>query len=336
MQRRRLFVATVAALMAFSASSRADPTVIKFAMTGPELSPGTVKIWRPWVNRVEKDSEGTLKIDIAFGSRLATIGNVYDRLVAGVFQIGYGNQGVVAGKFPGTTVTDLPFLADNAHDASGALWLLYQNGTLAKEYAETVPIALFTYTPSNIHTKNLVKTLADLKGMKIAASSDGDADLLKRFGAVPVSLPITEFYPASAQGVVGGVAVPWTGVMQFKLQEVLHYHLALSMGIQTGFLLMNKAAYEALSAKAKAAIQKNSGYEFSMLVGAAYDEIAATQYAAAAKSPGQTMNGITGSATAQWAELAQPQIDAWVSRTPDGAKILAAYRAALAKVRAAK
>lgn len=38
MQRTYLFVAAVAALMASSVSSRADPTVIKFAMTGPELS----------------------------------------------------------------------------------------------------------------------------------------------------------------------------------------------------------------------------------------------------------------------------------------------------------
>lgn len=48
------------------------------------------------------------------------------------------------------------------------------------------------------------------------------------------------------------------------------------------------------------------------------------------------MNSIKGAAAAPWAELAQPQIDAWVAKTPDGAKILAAYRAALAQVRAGK
>jgi TRAP-type transport system periplasmic protein len=236
----------------------------------------------------------------------------------------------VVGKFPGTSVVSLPFLTESARNGSMALWKLYETGVLANEYSETVPISLFTFPPSNIHTKKPVRTLEDLKGLQIGATSDSDADLLKRFGAVPVSLSIAEFYQAANQGVVAGVASPWTGVTNFKLHEVLPYHLEVPMGLSPGFMLMNKKAFAALPENMKTLLSKNSGYELSKRVGRVYgEEIARDQYNEVVKLGGHTMTKLEGAEAERWRKLAEPQIEAWLARDPNRGKILDAYRAAL-------
>jgi len=324
-------LAAIVAVFALRADATAQQAVVKVAYTGPQLSPGTQKVWIPWFEQMEKESGGALKFDVAFGGRLASMVNVYDRLVSDVFQMGYGIQGVVVGKFPGTSVVQLPFLTENNRSASIALWKLYETGVLADEYSETVPIALFTFPQSNLHTKKLVKSLEDLKGLQIGATSDTDADLLKRFGAVPVSLSIADFYQAASQGVVAGVASPWTGVTNFKLQEVLPYHLEVPMGLSPGFMLMNKKAFAALPDNLKALLRKNSGYDLSKRIGRVYgEEIARDQYNEVVKLGGHTMTKLDGAEAERWRKLAEPQIDAWLSRDPNRSKILDAYRAALA------
>ena len=45
-------------------------------------------MWDPWIAKVEKDSEGTLKLQTFPGNALANIFNIYDRVVGGAVDIG--------------------------------------------------------------------------------------------------------------------------------------------------------------------------------------------------------------------------------------------------------
>jgi hypothetical protein len=52
------------------------------------------------------------------------------------------------------------------------------------------------------------------------------------------------------------------------------------------------------------------------------------------KAAKQTITTLSPAEEAHWKERAKPVVDAWVAATPDGAKVLAAYRAEIAKIRA--
>ena len=54
------------------------------------------------------------------------------------------------------------------------------------------------------------------------------------------------------------------------------------------------------------------------------------------KAAQQTITTLSPEEEARWKERAKPVVDAWVASTPDGAKVLAAYRAEIAKIRAEK
>jgi copper(I)-binding protein len=54
------------------------------------------------------------------------------------------------------------------------------------------------------------------------------------------------------------------------------------------------------------------------------------------KAANQTITTLSPEEEAHWKARAKPVVDAWAAATPDGAKVLAAYRAEIAKIRAEK
>ena len=161
--------AICAAILALAASvpisaRAAEPVTLKFAFPAPFNSYVNLEGMTPWIKRVEKASDGTLKIKIFAGTTLATGRNVYDRTLANVAQFSFGIFGPFAAQFPRTQVADLPFLSDNAKISSVALWRVYAKGLLAPEYKRIKVLALFNFPSAVLNTNKPVKTLADVKG----------------------------------------------------------------------------------------------------------------------------------------------------------------------------
>jgi TRAP-type C4-dicarboxylate transport system substrate-binding protein len=328
--RRRIAIALACAALALPATAQ-EPISLKFAYTAPLQSQTYVQYWGPWVEKVNKEGEGKLKIEVFGGPTLATLGNVYDRLINNVFQIGYGIQ-AVSGKFPLTDVCTLPFLTDEAAPATVACWNLYANGTLAREYAEVQPIAIWAFNQATLHTNKPVQKAEDIKGLKFGVTAKPTGDALELLGGTPIAMPITEFYPSASRGVIDGIAIAWIGVMQFKVHEVTKYHLDARLGGGTGFIAMHKATYAALPAAAKQIIDANSGVGVSTGFAKVVDNIQAQQRAAVAAMPGHTMTAFDPAEEARWRRMVEPMIDQWAKSTPNGAAVLAAFKAEMAKV----
>jgi TRAP-type transport system periplasmic protein len=317
--------------------ARADgPVTLKFGFPAPVMSYVNTDGMTPWIDAVEKASGGTLKIKLFAGPTLGTFRDIYERTLSGVSQISFGIFGPLASQFPRTQVADLPFLSSNTEVSSVALWRLYAAGLLAPEYGKVKVLALFNFPSSTLSTNKPIKTIDDLKGMKIAVSSRTLGDVAATLGGSPVTLTPTELYQGMSRGVVDGIFIAWTAVKTFKLDEVTKDHLEAPLGEAPAFVFMNKAAYVSLPAPAKAAIDKFSGESFSAKLGAANQAADRAESRAVAAEPGQTVSAISPAQSAIWKKRLQPVTDAWIRHTPDGAKIAAAYEDALNKIVAAK
>jgi TRAP-type C4-dicarboxylate transport system substrate-binding protein len=248
-----------------------------------------------------------------------------------VFEIGYSTQSSYGGVFPGSSVVDLPFHVKDITKGAVAFWNLYENGTLAEEYRKMKPLALYVYPSSGLQTRKPIKTMEDLRGMKIATQGIFNSKIMEKFGAAPITLTTTENYQALQRGLVEGVMMGFTGFTQFKLQEVTNHHLVVAFGTPAGFTSMNKEAYERLPERAKAAVDKNSGRPFSARMGAALAATADLQFNQVKAMPDHHFSTLEPNEFERWRRVAVPLIDEWVKATPDGAKILAAYRAEVAR-----
>lgn len=67
-----------------------------------------------------------------------------------------------------------------------------------------------------------VRSLADLKGLRLRAQSDA-IDVLRALGADPVNMPMGEVYSALAKGVIDGVVAPADTIKSLHFAEVARH-----------------------------------------------------------------------------------------------------------------
>ncbi len=331
MTRRLLAAAFLAATAALAGSAAADPMTLKLPIGSPLTSPVFLRATKPWVDEINKKGEGIFHVQVFPPGSLNNPRNVYDRLVTSVYELAYGIHGPIAGKFPKTSVAELPFLAKESTHASVAFWNLIPDKVIADEYAKVHPLALFIYPQNQLHFNREVHNLNDLKGIKVSAQSRVQADIVNALGGTPITLAPPEVYEAGQRGMINGIVMAWTGVLQFKVEEVTHYHLETFMGSLTGFVLMNQGAYDRLPQKGKDIFDSTTGAALSQRYGVALDGIAKYQRATVAKMKGQTIAELTPEQHAKWEKLIQPVFDHWAQRVPDGPHVLAAFKDELKK-----
>ncbi len=330
---RAALVAAVASSMPLCA--QAAPAVLRLAVTTSPQS--KINTWglTPWANDVNKAGGGAVEVKVFAGTSIASNVNVYERILSGVADAGFGIFGPFAGIFKKVNVAGLPFLAHDCLESTMALWQLYHSGLIADEFSKVKVLALFTFPAAAINTNKPIRTAEDLAGMKIASSDRIMSELVSALGATPVTMAPPEFYQALNRGTVSGAAVGWTAIMTFRLDDVTHYHLETDSGQSPAFVLMNKRSYARLPAAGKKAIDQYSGEVFFRRMG----ELTVRQTALGRKlteaKPNQHISALSPAEAARWTKLGEPVVRRWLEATPDGARVLAAYRKAIAAYRAA-
>ncbi|HEY1504313.1 MAG TPA: hypothetical protein VGF92_08435 [Stellaceae bacterium] len=324
----------IAALAGFSSAAQADePVTLRLAIPGtPAGSLNWTMMYEPWIAKVERDAEGALKLQPFIGGAIATVANVYDRVVDGAADIGIGSQGSIGGKFPGSSVVELP--SDIiGREGAAAFWKIYADGLIAPEYAQVHLLALAVYPQSFLSASKPIARLAAVKGLKIATLTHGDAEMVQRLGAAPISSSPGDVYQLLQHGAADGVIIGWSGAL--KLKDVAQQHLVVGLGSGGGFVFMNKEAYAKLPPKARAALDGNAGYQASMdQFGAAIDRIYGVAEVQLRAMPVHHVVALNpGDADEYGARVTQPMADAWQKRVPNGAAIFASYRAEVARLR---
>lgn len=303
-----------------------EPVTLKFGFPAPVTSYVNTKGMAPWIEDVEKASGGTLKIKLFAGPTLGTFRDIYDRTLSGVSDISFGIFGPLAGQFQRVQVSSLPFELRQARESSVALWRLYAKKMFDPEFDKVKVLALFDFPSSYIHTNVPIKSADDMKGLKFSVSSRTIGQIVVALGGSPVSTTPPEIYQSMSRGVINGVVTAWTAVKTFKLHEVTKYHLEAPLGEAPAYVFINKAVYERLPEKAKQAIDKYSGEAFSKHLGSENDTADRETSKEVEAMSGHTVGELSKDQYEHWRALMQPVIDEWVKETPDGAKILAAFR----------
>src|SRR5215470_1210815 len=314
---------------AFVTPAPAEPITLKLNSPAPPWSYINKEVLTPWAEAVTADSGGTLKIQTFYGGTLGTFANTYDRVIDQVVDIGFILTAGAAGKIRQQDVAALPFEAENATLASTALWRLYQEGITKKELDAVKPLALWTFPNAAIHSRELIRTLDDFKGKKLIASNAIAAKIVPALGATPISFRPDEAYTALQRGTTDGALMPFTGMETFKLHEVTRYHLDAALGGDAAMVFINRKRYDALPAKAKEAIDKNSYLPLARKLGEKTQE----QWEKSRNLVKDSVVTLAPEQEAEWRKRLAPIAADWAQSIPDGTKVLEAYRAAVAAQR---
>jgi TRAP-type C4-dicarboxylate transport system substrate-binding protein len=272
MRFRQLAIAAALAVGA-SASAWAQTVTLKFHTF---MSPQSA-VWKDmhmaWMDKVEKDSGGRIKFERYPAMQLGgTPFNLFDQAKDGVVDVVWTLVGNTPGRMPRTEVFELPFTMTHAEPTSKAMWEYVQ--TNAKdEFKDVHLIATHVHGPGLFHTKDKqIKSVADLKGLKMRGPTRLTTNLLKTLGATPVGLPLPQIPDALSKGVIDGCVIPWEVVPAVKVNELARYHSEFdpsqpALYTTTFVMVMNKAKYDSLPADLKKVIDANSGLETSGWLG---------------------------------------------------------------------
>lgn len=267
-----------------------------------------------WVAEVDKASGGTLKINV-LKAPIAKPPGQYDITKNGIVDLSWGVPAYTPGRFAMMRVIELPFLSPNAEIGSIGLWDWYQkNNLMAKEYSDTKLITAFVHGPGVLHSKKQIRTLEDLKGVKLRVGGGGVA-MSNELGAVPVAMPATQAHESLQRGTTEGALFPWEGVKGFRLSKLVSHHLQFPGGLYTTpfFLVMNKKSWGKLSDAHKAVLNKTGGAWGARFIGKHWD-VADALGKKTAEAIGNQISTINPTELKRWREKTQFMADNWVKK----------------------
>ena len=240
------------------------------------MSP-TSNVWlgmhKPWMDKVEKESNGRIKFEGYPAMQLGgTPVQLYDQAKDGVVDIVWTLPGNTAGRFPRIEVFELPFMMSNAEATSKAYWEYVQT-VAPDEFKDTQVLALQVHGPGVIHTVDKpVKSIADMRGLKLRAPTRQVTKLMGVLGATPVGMPLPQIPDALSKGTINGCVIPWEVVPSIKVNELTKFHAEFdpaggSLYTTTFVMAMNKAKYNSLAPDLQKVIDNNSGMATSAWLG---------------------------------------------------------------------
>lgn len=262
---KTLILLFAAACCTAAVPASAQPVKITFTHFLGPASFFQVDLVEPWARQLEARTNGKVQVEVLNNSSpLGDVRKQATQVQAGTVDIALGLRGAEGDRFMRSSVIELPFVVPDADRGSKALWDLYEKGVLAEEYKDFKLLALFVHNPGLVHTKHTrVRTLADLKGLRLRVPNRTVSVALESVGAVPMVLQPDEIIPALKADKLDGIVTNWgTPIPGFNDQ--MKQHTAVPFYASAFFIVMNKQRYEALPADVKQAIDEMSG---SALVG---------------------------------------------------------------------
>jgi len=295
----------------------------------------------PWTEKLAKESGGKLKVGF-FGpmSLGGTPPQLVDQARDGVVDIVWTLPGYTAGRFPKSSVFELPFLHTDAETTTLAVQD-YADKHLKDEYKDYHVLLLHVHGGSLFMMRDKpLQSLADFKGLKIRTATSAGALFLKSLGAVPLGMPVTEVGQSMSKGVIDGTMLPYEIAPSQKMQDLATYFVTLSgpqsrMNTSMFAFLMNKQSYDKLPADLKRVIDANSGRNIARMAGQNWDKIEqAGQQVMASKDKNKFLQ-IPAAEVARMKELAKPAVEQWLAdmkaKGIDGDELLRDARAMIAK-----
>ncbi|CAN1568673.1 DctP TRAP-type C4-dicarboxylate transport system, periplasmic component [Rhabdaerophilaceae bacterium] len=305
----------------------------------PPVSTGHSKLLAPWAKKVETESQGRIKIDIFPSMQLGgTPPQLFDQAKDGVADIVWTLPGYTPNRFPRTEVLELPFIAGRSAVTNSLAAQELAETQLVEEYRDVKLLCLWAHDAGGIHANKQVRTLEDLKGLKLRNPTRLAGEALKALGAVSVGMPVPQVPESLAQRVIDGAVIPWEVVPAVKVHELVKFHTTIpgtpTLYTATFMLAMNRAKYDQLPKELQAVIDANSGMTLARNAGQVWDDQAkvVSQMVAAR---GNTITELAMSEKARWIAATNPVLTTWIeqlkSRNIDAVALHERAKALIAK-----
>jgi TRAP-type transport system periplasmic protein len=269
-----------------------------------------------WAKKVEKRTNGRVKVTVFHGGTLTPMQLIYDNVVKGIADVGVSVFSYTRGKFPLMEVTDLPLGCKNAIVATQLVNEVYKKFK-PRELDDVRIMYLHAHGPGLLHTtKKPVNKMEDLKGMRIRAAGT-ITRIVSYLGGAPVGMPMGDTYDALSRGVADGAFAPMEALEGWKWGEVVKYTTeSYSIAYTNGmYVIMNKAKWNSLPPDIQNIIEKINE-EWIVKQAKTWDEGDKSGKVFALKR-GNQMITLSPEESERWAKAVKPMFTDYVKNSKD-------------------
>jgi TRAP-type C4-dicarboxylate transport system substrate-binding protein len=329
MKRALGILAIAVGLTGFITAASAQTTELRFNWWIPPTHMQRTLIADPWAKAVEEATQGRVKIVFTTTS-LGPPPRQFDLVRDGIADIAVASHGYNPDRFILAPGVELPFVGTSAEATSVALWRAHEKFFAAKnEFAGVKLLGLYTHGAGGIWTRDkVIKSMDDLKGLKIRSGGGAQDEAVKLLGAVAITSPAPTSYEILSKGVADATLFDYNGAPAFKLEKIVKNFLDVPGGLYVAsfYYVINEAKWASLSKADQEAITKVSGEALAKLAGKAWDKV---DREAAEKLPGWgiTVTKAEGPLLTAMQAAVKPLEDKYIAtvkekRGLDGAEIL--------------
>ena len=234
------------------------------------------------------------------------------------------------GDLPLLGIESLPFLVDDyqqlkvMHSFARPAW----EAALAKRGQKVLYVV--PWPSQNFFTKKPVKTMDDLKGVRMRTYDRNTAEMVSKLGMVPQQMNNPDIVPALASGRLDAVMTSGTTAAAQKYWEFLKHTYNTNHLWASNLMVINLGAWNKLSPEHRAAIEKLAKEMEPEFWKVSEGEHA--QRMAQLKQNGMTVDPASKELLERMRAVTRPMWDEFGKAAgPEGAKLLADYRAKTGK-----
>jgi TRAP-type C4-dicarboxylate transport system substrate-binding protein len=331
MFRHFLRIATTA-LILLPAMAAAEPITLKLSFFTSDRSNIYRNQIKPFVDAVNNDGEGLIKIEVYFSGTISKIQAEQPQLVAdGTADMALIVPGRTPDRFDDIAIMELPGIYRDSREASLVFTRLIQARAL-KGYNDFFVISAFVAAAESIHSRKPIATNSDLKGLTIRTNNQIEAYVLKKLGAIPVPIPINQTTETISIGKIDGATFPPSMLFEFGIGRVTSHHYMIQLGGAPSALVMNRKKFESLPPKAQAVIRNYSGQwpaERSVTAMDALDKLTLEQIKS---DPRRTVVFPSPSDLESTQRVFASVVEEWAAQSPHNRELLARVRVEIAKL----
>ncbi|MBT3553465.1 MAG: TRAP transporter substrate-binding protein DctP [Rhodospirillaceae bacterium] len=267
---RKVLIAAAGLALLQTGSASAAGGDIKIGTFVPAKSVGVSRVIKPWMAKVKADLGDDVSMKGFWGGSLGKSPfKQYEIVKNGVADMTWVLPGYTPGQFPEMQVIGLPFLLENANEASLTIQRLHDAG-MATGFGQVHLIGAWSAQPNSLFLREPIKSMGDLKKRKLSASGAVGGRFITAIGGIAQTVSAPKMTIMLNRRTIDGSIQGWTGMRTFKAMNLVKQAVEIPLGASPFLLLMNKKRWDGLSAKAKASFSKHGGETIARAGGQAY------------------------------------------------------------------
>lgn len=263
-----------------------------------------------FAKEIEKRTNGRVQVTVFQSGSLLSAPAMFQGIRNGIADLGNGITTYSPGKFPFTSIAELPNAAESGWAVSYAAYdfiTKYQ----PKEWNDVHLLTAYGPSHGNIGVGTGKKPILKLEDWKGKSIRTNDADTVVALGGTVKDVPMAEVYDAISKGVLDGVVASTEPFKSWRLGDVCKYLTVNTSPLQPTavfYNIMNKNKWNSLPPDIQKTIDDVSR-DYNGKLGLTWDDqaLAGVEYC---KSIGDSVYMLPKDEANRWTAVILPIIDA--------------------------